>query len=387
MRSIRVVATGACALAAFVAGGGIAAAQDVSVPPPAAAAATKITLPLFGSPLIIDVTTDAGGGLVDVALNQADEYSVTKVKPNRVRFVNTDGTMSVNVSARHGGQRVEARAGQLADISGPGIWTGDVFGNGDATKVNFTVGTGADGGPDITGVSVDSVADFVIGETHRETQADDDDDDESDDDESDDDETHQSASVTIEFSHNGQTRSLRIKATLETDDGETSAKLTVSLSRLHGSQLAEGPAAGPHTWTGQLCDGTAAEVKYVVGADGTISDVVSNVPAEVDTHGHAARVRFSNHERISIVVKGEAPTMTVGVNTKIRCDRVNPTVNGAPVSVPDDDDDDHGRKHDGDEDDDDDDDSADDQGDDDADHSSDDDKDQSDDEQHDDDSD
>ena len=370
MRSIKVVATGACALAALVVGGGIAAAQDVSAPPPAPAAASTITLPLFGTPLIIDVTTDAGGGLVDVTLNQADEYSVTKIKPNRVKFVNTDGTVSVAISARHGGQRVEARAGQLADISGPGIWTGDVFETGDATTVNFVVGAGADGGPDITGVTVDSVADFVIGETHRETQSGDDGDDEGDD-EGDDNETEQSASVTIEFSHNDQTRSLRVKATLETDDGETSAKLTVSLSRLRGSQLAEGPAAGPHTWSGQLCDGTAAELSYVVGADGQISDVVSNVPAEVDTHGHEARIRFSDHERISIVVEGEATAMTVGVSTRIRCDRVNPTVNGAPVSIPDDGDegdDDHVGKHDGD--DQGDDDSADDPGDDDTDHSS-----------------
>ena len=330
MRSTKVFTTGACVLAAFVVGGGIAAADDTTVPPPppAAAAESTFTLPLLGSPLIVDVTTDAGGGLVDVSLNQAGEFTVTQVKPNRVRFVNTDGTISVKVSAKHGGARVEARAGQLSEIIGAGEWSGDVFETGDPTTVKFTVSAGADGGPDITGVSVTSPVGFVIGDTVRET-------------EDDDDEIEQSASVTIEFSQNGQTRSLRIKATLETEDGETQAKLSIRLSRLQGLQLADGPAAGPHTWTGQLCDGTIASVTYVVSIDGQVSDVASSVLAEVDVDGNHAKIRFSDDERISIKVSGEGGSMTVGVSKKIRCDRVDPTVNGSvvPTTIDDDDDD------------------------------------------------
>ena len=356
MRSTKVFTSGACLLAAFVVGGGIAAADDTTVPapPPAAAAESTFTLPLLGSPLIVDVTTDAGGGLVDVSLNQAGEFSVTQVKPNRVRFVNTDGTISVKVSAKHGGARVEARAGQLSEIIGAGEWSGDVFETGDPTTVQFTVSAGADGGPDITGVSVTSPVGFVIGDTVRET-------------EDDDDEIEQSASVTIEFSQNGQTRSLRIKATLETEHGETQAKLSIRLSRLQGLQLADGPAAGPHTWTAQLCDGTIASVTYVVSTDGQVSDVASSVLAEVDVDGNHAKIRFSDDERISIKVSGEGGSMTVGVSKKIRCDRVDPTVNGSvvPTTIDDDDDDDDSHRGDGDDDDDDGDDDGDGDGDDD----------------------
>jgi hypothetical protein len=73
-------------------------------------------------------------------------------------------TARVVVKSKHGGQSVSARAGTLAQVSGPGSWSGDLFGTGAATTVNFVIGAAADGSPDITGVtSSDSTA--VIGAT------------------------------------------------------------------------------------------------------------------------------------------------------------------------------------------------------------------------------
>ena len=68
-----------------------------------------VTLPLFGSWLVADVTTDAGGGLVDVTLTPAEGYDPAKVRPNKVAFVNEAQGVVVKVTARHGGERVEAR--------------------------------------------------------------------------------------------------------------------------------------------------------------------------------------------------------------------------------------------------------------------------------------
>ncbi len=80
------------------------------------------------------------------------------VKPNKVIFVNEVEGVSVKVKAKHGGERIEARAADLADVSGPGHWSGDIFDNGQPTVVDFTVGARDDGSPDITGVAVDVTA-------------------------------------------------------------------------------------------------------------------------------------------------------------------------------------------------------------------------------------
>ena len=86
-----------------------------------------MTLPLFGAPLVVDINVDPGGNLVDVSLNQPGDFTATTVKPNKVMFVNEVEGVSVKVKAKHGGQRIEARAADLADVSGPGQWSGDIF--------------------------------------------------------------------------------------------------------------------------------------------------------------------------------------------------------------------------------------------------------------------
>ena len=157
--AVRAVALAAVGLLAF---GTHAAAEDT--PPvtepeadttaaaPVVAASSAVTLPLFGAPLVVDINMDPAGNLVDVALNQPGDFTASTVKPNKVVFVNEVEGVSVKVKAKHGGERIDARAADLAGVSGPGQWSGDVFENGQATVVDFTVGAGADGAPDITAV-------------------------------------------------------------------------------------------------------------------------------------------------------------------------------------------------------------------------------------------
>ncbi len=104
----------------------------------------------------------------------------------------------MKVKAKHGGERIEARAADLADVSGPGQWSGDIFDNGQPTTVDFTVGARDDGSPDITDVSVTSPLEFVVGDVNYDAG----------------DKhggEHARASVVIRFSDSGQSRTLSIK--------------------------------------------------------------------------------------------------------------------------------------------------------------------------------
>ena len=53
------------------------------------------------------------------AVRMRDMMQRLDVDPGKVRFTNDAGDVSVKVTAKHGGERVSAHAGSLADISGP----------------------------------------------------------------------------------------------------------------------------------------------------------------------------------------------------------------------------------------------------------------------------
>jgi hypothetical protein len=102
-------------------------------------------------------------------------------------------------------------------------------------------------------------------------------------------------------------------------------------------------AAGPHTWSGLLCDGSTATIAYVVAEDGSVSDVVATPDtAEVNAHDSKIDVRFSRHERVRIKVREHDGLIKISVQEKIRCDSDDPTTN-VSTSIPSDDD-----EHDGD---------------------------------------
>jgi len=294
---------------------------------------TTVTLPLFGAPLEFTITSGPGGALADVSVDPATGVTATQLRPHKVVFevanaADPTSLGKVSVRSKHGGQSVSTRAGSLADVSGAGSWSGDVFGTGTATTVNFTIGDVGDGTPDITGVTSDD-ATAVISDVQHST---------GDDDEG----TEASAKVTVTFTNaaGDTSRTLTIRAKVETDeDGTTSAKVSVSLGRLKGLAVDAATAAGPHTWSGVLCDNTAATITYDVATDGSVSNVVATPAADrVRSDGGKIEVRFSDKERVRIRVREDNGQITINVDERIRCDSPDPTTNAATTSTVADDD-------------------------------------------------
>jgi len=274
--------------------------------------ATTTTLPLFGAPLTIDVTSAPGGAISSVTVDPADGLTASTVKPNKVRFVNEDGTAKVQVSARGGGQKVQAKAGQLSDILGPGSWSGDLWGQNAPTTVNFVIAATPSGGPDITNVQVSDPTAEISPVSYKDH-----------------DDQHR-ARVTIRFSNGVDQRWLGISAAVGSHDGESRATLSVGLSDATGERLPTENVVGAHTWTGTLCDGSVAQVNYTVNADRSVSDVTASPDTAMIKAGeHGAFVAFSDHELVKIRVKGsdDGTTMRLDADEWFRCDNADPTVN------------------------------------------------------------
>ena len=335
------IGVAAAVLGTMLMGGVVVQTASAAVP----LATSEVVLPLFGAPFTIDITTGPGGAFTDVSVDFANPTVATKLKPRKVVFkaanpVVGGDSAKVEVKSKKGGQSVSARAGTLAEVSGPGSWSGDLFGTGTATIVNFIIGpnlVAADGSPDITGVtSSDTTA--AIGAVKYSSD-------------DDDDEIEQSAKVSIKFvdTASDQSRTLTIKVKVEEeDDGETEAKLSISLSRLKGVAVLAAEAAGPHTWNGLLCDGSAASIAYTVAEDGSVSAVTPTpATAEVRTDDNKIDVRFASGERVRIKVKSDDGMIRIDVKERIRCDSADPTTNATTTTTIDDDDDDDD-DHDGD---------------------------------------
>jgi hypothetical protein len=294
-------------------------------------APTTVTLPLFGAPLTLDVTTDVGGAITNVAVTPANGTVATKLKPHKVVFQSanpanpTGEPGKVVVKSGHGEQSVSARAGTLADVSGPGKWAGDVFGNGTVSTVSFTIGHVADGSPDITGVtaggekSVVGATTYGSGDGHDESDG-----------------SSQSARATVTFTNaaGDQTRNLTIAVKVHTGD-ESGAKLSISLGRIKGVAQDATVAAGVHTWKGTMCDGSPATITYTVAADGTTSNVTATPPtATVKTDGDKIVVKFSDHESVFISVRvQEDGKIKISSGAKLDCNSGNPITN-VPTSIP-----------------------------------------------------
>lgn len=301
-----------------------AAADPVPLP-------TTVTLPLFGASVTLGISTDAGGAITDVTVDPADGNVATKLKPHKVVFKSANLTDVTGDPARiviksgHGGQSVSARAGSLADVSGNGSWSGDLFGDGTPSGVTFTIGALGDGSPDIIVLGTTGAA-AVVGAVEYSTG-----------DDHEGDESSQSARVSIKFTNatGDQSRSVKISVRVKTDeDGHTSAKLSISLGRIRG---VEGMAVGDHLWTGFLCDKTAASIAYSVAADGTITvGTITPAGATSESSDHGVKVTFATGERVRIKVSShEGGPLKVSAQEKARCNSADPTINGAAVSIPD----------------------------------------------------
>jgi hypothetical protein len=324
---------GAAAVLGTVLIGGIVVPTTASAVDPVPVP-TTVTLPLFGAPLTIDITTGPGGTLTDVAVDSANSTVATKLKPHKVVFENTNAAGDVGkvvVKSKHGGQSVSARAGTLEQVSGPGSWSGDLFGDGTASTVAFTIGGSAADPtvPDITGITTTGAA-AVVGDVKHSTS-------------DDDDETGMSARVSIKFTNTDgdQSRTVSIRVSVHTDeDGDTSAKVSLSVGGIKGVAVAAADAVGTHTWSGVLCDNSPATIAYDVALDGSVSNVVVTPDgADVRTGDNKIDVRFSHDERVRIRVSEDDGLIKISVDERIRCrDAADPTTN-ATTTVPADDDD------------------------------------------------
>jgi hypothetical protein len=292
---------------------------------------TTVTLPLFGAPLTMDITTGPGGNISDVSVDPADNTVATTLKPHKVVFQSANPNDSsadparVVIKSRFGGQSISARAGSLADVSGDGSWSGDVFGNGATSTVTFTVGADGDGNPDITGINATGES-AVVGDVKHFSGGDD----------HEGDDGHAAAWVAIKFTSAGgdQSRVLTIAVKVHTGEEHNGAKVSITLSRIHGVAQDAATVAGPHTWSGSLCDGTAASITYTVATDGSVSDVSATPDtASVHTKGSGIWAKFSDHEWVFISVREHDGMIKISSFPMLRCKTDAPTTN-VDVSLP-----------------------------------------------------
>ena len=317
----RLIAGAAAVLGTVLIGGVVVQTTAAAAPLP-----STVTLPLFGVPFTVDITTGPGGALANVAVTSANSTVATELKPRKVVFENSTATDTarVVVKSKHGGQSVSAHAGTLAQVSGPGSWKGDVFGDGvAASSVAFTIG-GTDAAPDITGVVATPAAGITasVGAVDHST---------GDGEEGD---SSVGARVSVKFTNaaGDQSRTLSIQVKVGTDEeGNSSAKVSVSLGGIKG---VAGKAVGSHTWIGVLCNNADASIAYTVAADGTITvGAITPTGATSSTNEGKTTVTFATGEQVSIKVSDHDGQMSVSVKERIRCDSPNPTTN-VSTSIP-----------------------------------------------------
>ena len=154
----------------------------------------------------------------------------------------------------------------------------------------------------------------------------------------------------MKFTNDGFTVRLTIAVRVDNDDdnaGEAKLRFTLTGRDIQRLTLAE--LVGAHTWTGTLCDGTAASFAYTVNADGTLTaGAVTPADADVkpgsfdgeheDNNGatfNFLTARFSTKDsvRISLFVKGlDAALATKVHNGHCGTPAADPTVN-TPISL------------------------------------------------------
>jgi hypothetical protein len=100
------------------------------------------TLPILGTGLAVSIQLDENGKIASVALDPdnpgAEGATVEKQTDHKVMFLLADGDTEIVVKAKKNYVVTKVKADSTDDIDGPGIWSADVFGNGEIT-VPYTV--------------------------------------------------------------------------------------------------------------------------------------------------------------------------------------------------------------------------------------------------------
>jgi len=120
-----------------------------SVPEPEVAEVVQ-SLPVLGSGMSVTITRGEDGAIASVGLDDAGATTV-KETDHKVVFLLSDGSTEVVVKSKGGFVQTKVKAEATADVTGPGSWAADVFGNGivtipydvsfDGNNPNITIGT------------------------------------------------------------------------------------------------------------------------------------------------------------------------------------------------------------------------------------------------------
>lgn len=127
-----------------VAGEDKADPEEVAVTEPESAVAehelTEVlsSLPVLGTGLNVTITRGEDGEISAVALDPADGSTVVKENDHKMVFLLGDGETEVVVKVRRNTIQTQVKADATADVTGPGSWSADVFGNGVVT-IPYTV--------------------------------------------------------------------------------------------------------------------------------------------------------------------------------------------------------------------------------------------------------
>jgi hypothetical protein len=240
--------------------------------PIAATGGMTAVLPLLGASLTVEVKLDVVGNIAEVNVDPAGAVTKRDSNDHKVKFTSADGTVKVDVKAKGSKLSVTAKAGSLANLSGSGAWSADVFGTDDVSTVRYTVGAAA-GHPTlaIDGVTPGGGATFEVSPIKTGDDGD-------------------KASASVTFKLDGYTKKLTISVAVN-DDGKASLKITLSgkdKQRLSGSLT---DLQGARTWSAHLCDGTPVSVNFHVTPSGGVafdSAVPTSVKVKTEKHGFKA---------------------------------------------------------------------------------------------------
>ena len=234
----------------------------------------EVVIPMMGSTLKVTVALDTtSGAITSVNLDPSTDFTATKVSPSRVSFEKApDGTTRLNIRAKGDQLSVKVRSSKLDDLVGCRHLDRRRVRHG-STACAFRTRSARtpSGDPTVAIGSVVAPSPIVAEVGVAKTGSSDGDD-------------HDGAwaSQSVKFTNDGFTMRLTITVRVDNDDenpGE--AKLSFTLTGKDIQRLTLAELVGNHTWTGTLCDGTAASFTYMVNADGTLT-AGAVVPADAD---------------------------------------------------------------------------------------------------------
>ncbi|MGH8872473.1 MAG: hypothetical protein ACRDWS_10900 [Acidimicrobiia bacterium] len=176
------------------------------------------SLPVLGTGLSVTITTRGEDGEISaVALDPADGSTIIKENDHKVVFLLSDGNTEIVVKSRGDKIKTTVKADATADITGPGSWSADIFGNGLVT-IPYTVSF--DGNAPIITVGEVVVPDGVVAEVGEPKARVSDDDDKS------------SYKVKVRLTSGEEKAKVTLvaKTYVDDDDGEVKVRLSVTVS-------------------------------------------------------------------------------------------------------------------------------------------------------------